>query len=154
MGVVRSMPLEPIIEDPDDYRPNSRWRLVTDPSDGPTEVGDIALVIEEIAPDDSIPLHIHHDVNECVVVLRGRNEVRLGDDTWILEAGDTVFIPKGMPHAQRNVGDEPLLIHAVFPSTVVDMELLERNPAPGTEKDPPKHTVYDMRTGEFWDRAS
>jgi quercetin dioxygenase-like cupin family protein len=128
--------------------------LITDPPDGPREVGDIALVIEEIAPGDSIPLHIHHDVNECVVVIQGRNEVQLGDDTLILEAGDTVFIPKEMPHAQRNVGDGPLLIHAVFPSTVVDMELLERNPAPGTEKEPPKHTVYDMRTGEFWDRAS
>ena len=140
-----------MVDDPDDYRPNSRWRLVTDPPEGPIEVDDLALIIEQIAPGDSIPLHTHHDVNECVVVIQGRNEIRLGDDTWVLEAGDTVFIPKGMPHAQRNLGHEPLLIHAVFPSMVVDMELLERNAAPGTEEGRPKHTVYDLRTGEFWE---
>ena len=152
MGIVRRAPLEPIVDDPDDYRPNSRWRLVTDPQGSAGDVDDIALIVEEIAPGDAIPLHIHHDVNECVVVLRGRNEVRMDDQTTVLDAGDTLFVPKGTPHSQRNVGTEPLIVHAIFPSTVVDMELLERNAAPGTEEDAPKHTVYDMRTGEFWAR--
>lgn len=152
MGIVRSGPLEPIVDDPDDFRPNSRWKLVTDPPGSTGEVEDIALIVEEIALGDAIPLHIHHDVNECVVVIRGRNQVRVADQTSVLEAGDTVFIPKGAPHSQRNVGSGPLTIHAIFPSTVVDMELLERNAAPGTEHDPPKHTVYDLRTGEFWPR--
>ena len=113
---------------------------------------DIALIIEEIAPGDAVPLHIHHDVNECVVVLRGRNEVRVEGQTSVLEAGDTIFVPKGTPHSQRNVGTGPLTVYAIFPSTVVDMELLERNAAPGTEEHAPKHTVYDMRTGDFWAR--
>jgi hypothetical protein len=29
------------------------------------------------------------------------------------------------------------------------MEMLERNPAPGTEADPPMTTRYDFATGEF-----
>ena len=152
MGIARRAALEPIVDDPDDYRPNSKWALVTDPGGSGGEVDDLALIVEEIAPGDSVPLHIHHDVSECVVVLRGRNEVRIGEQISVLEAGDTIFIPKGTPHSQRNVGTEPLTVHAIFPSTVVDMHLLERNAAPGTEGDAPRHTVYNMRTGDFWTR--
>ena len=137
MGVVPNGPLVPLVEDPDDYRPESRWRLITDPTEGAGEVTDIALIIEEVAPGDSIPLHRHHDVNECVMVLKGRNEFRLGAETFLLGPGDTCFVPKGVKHGQRNMGEEPLLIHALFPATVVDMELLERNAAPGTEGDAP-----------------
>jgi mannose-6-phosphate isomerase-like protein (cupin superfamily) len=146
------MPLDPMVGDPDDYRPNSSWKLITDDPSGAIEVDDIAIIVEQVAPGDSIPLHIHHEVNECVLVIQGRNEIRIADDVLLLEPGDAVFVPKGTPHAQRNVGDEPLMIHAIFPATVVDMELLERNPAPGTEGQSPKHTVYDLRTGDYQER--
>ena len=150
MGIVPDAPLQALADDPDDYRPASKWRLIADPTEG--GVGDIAIVVEQVAPGDAIPLHIHHDVNECVLVISGKNEFRLGDDRLELGPGDACFIPKGTAHAQRNVGDEVLVINAFFPSTIVDMELLERNPAPGTETDAPKHTVYDMRSGRFWER--
>lgn len=39
--------------------------------------------------------------------------------------------------------------HAVFPARTVLMEMLERNPAPGTEGDAPLTTRYDFVTGEF-----
>jgi hypothetical protein len=37
----------------------------------------------------------------------------------------------------------------VFPSRKVRMEMLERNPAPGTEDLPPMTAVYDFATGAF-----
>jgi len=142
-----------MLDDPDDYRPGSRWRLLSDPAANP-RVEDIAVIVEEMAIGDRVPLHIHHDVNECIVVLEGRDEVRVGDETSLMEAGDSIFIAKGMHHSQRNVGDGILKILAIFPATIIDIEMLERNPAPGTDDDPPQHTMYDLSTGEFWLRGS
>ena len=38
---------------------------------------------------------------------------------------------------------------AMFPATRVRLEMLESNPAPGTEADPPMTSVYDFATGDF-----
>ena len=146
MGAVGPKELMPMVEDPDDYRPDSRWTLITDPSGS---VDDVTVLIEEVAPGDHIPLH-RHSVNEAVLIVDGEAEVTLGDETLHPTAGSTVFIPAGTVHSHRNIGSGTLRITAIFPAITVDMEMLARNPAPGTEGDEPKHTVYDMRTGEFW----
>lgn len=39
-------------------------------------------------------------------------------------------------------------LHAFFPSSQVRMEMLDRNPAPGTEGRPPMISMYDFATGE------
>lgn len=56
----------------------------------------------------------------------GTGEVRLGDAT----------VP---------VSEEA----TVFPSPVIEMQMLERNPAPGSEQLTPSRTEYDARTGRF-----
>jgi quercetin dioxygenase-like cupin family protein len=147
LGVLEPQVLRPMDEDEDDYRPSSRWALLTDPA-GDNAVDDISIIVEDVAPGDRIPLH-RHRVNEAVMILAGVAEVTLGDAVLRPDVGSTVFIPAGVVHGHRNVGSEPLRIHAIFPATVVDMEMLERNPAPGTEGAEPKHTVYDMRSGTF-----
>jgi hypothetical protein len=59
-----------------------------------------------------------------------------------------VFAPAGVPHATRNVGDEIVRFRAVFASRVVDLQYLERNPAPGTEGNPSQPGIaYDARAG-------
>lgn len=55
----------------------------------------------------------------------------------------------GTVHGTTNTGPEVLQLHAVFPSRRVRMEMIERNPAPGTEHLPPMTAVYDFATGEF-----
>jgi len=60
-----------------------------------------------------------------------------------------VFIAAGTVHGTSNTGHGTLHLHAVFPSRKVRMEMLERNPAPGTEGRPPMTAVYDFATGEF-----
>lgn len=144
MGVVGPPSLEPMDSDPDDYRPDSKWALVTDPT-----VHDLSVIHEDVAPGDHIPLH-RHRVNEAVLVVSGSAEVALGDELVRPEPGSTVFIPAGTVHGHRNIGTKTLRIVAIFPATTVDMEMLARNPAPGTENDEPKHTIYDMRSGRFW----
>ena len=151
MGVVQPGDLEPMAEDPDDYRPNSRWRLVVDPEGSPGgRLADLAVIYEEIAPGDHIPLH-RHPVDEVILVVAGEGRTRLDDEITPVGAGSTIFIPAGTPHGTACSSSTPLQIRAVYPTTLIGMEMLARNPAPGTESRSPGKTVYDMRTGAFWD---
>ena len=147
MSIVDGFTWEPMVGDPDDHRPNTRWGLVTDPGDASGRVDTIAIIREEIAVGDRIPLHTH-DVDEAITILGGEADARLGEDARRVGAGAIIFIPAGVAHGATNAGNTPVEIHAVFPSTVIEIAMLERNPAPGTESDPPGRSRYDLRTGE------
>ncbi|HEY7600528.1 MAG TPA: cupin domain-containing protein [Candidatus Limnocylindrales bacterium] len=148
MSIVQPTPREPMVGDPDDHRPNTMWRLVVDPGDASGAVAGLAVIEEAIAVGDRIPLHIH-DVDEVIIFVAGSGQARLGDERQPAQAGTMVFVPAGAPHGTTNTGDQPLFLHAVFPSVEIDIEMLERNPAPGTESDPPRKSRYNLRTGEF-----
>lgn len=140
--------MEPMVGDPDDHRPDTRWALLVDPGDAHGRVGSLAIIREEIAVGDRIPLHTH-DVDEAITILDGEAETRLGDDRRRVGAGAVIFVPAGTPHGTVNPGASPLHIHAVFPATTIEIAMLERNPAPGTEGDAPRRSRYDLRTGDF-----
>jgi len=53
-------------------------------------------------PGDGNRLHVHRREDEIGYVLEGALEVRLGDQTLVLEAGGVARLPKGIPHAIRN----------------------------------------------------
>ena len=147
MGIAREGPWEPMVGDPDDHRPETTWRLSADPGNANGAFAALAVLEERCAVGDRIPLH-RHDVDEVVIIEGGQAEYQLGEERHLAEAGDRVFIPAGTVHGARNLGDVALHLHAVFPATRVRMEMLERNPAPGTEDRPPMTTGYDFRTGE------
>ena len=44
-----------------------------------------------------------HDVNELVMVAEGRLEMSVGDQSFVAEEGDEVFIPKGAVHSLKNI---------------------------------------------------
>lgn len=147
MSIVEAGLLEAMIGDPDDHRPASRWALKVDPGDGHGRVDTLAIITEEIAPGDRIPLHTH-DVDEVITILDGTADTRLGDETRRVGPGTLIFIPAGVPHGTANAGAGPLQIHAAFPATSIEIAMLERNPAPGTGADPPRRSRYDLRTGD------
>ena len=148
MSIVEVGPLEVMVGDPDDHRPSSRWGLKVDPGDACGRVETLAIITEEIAPGDRIPLQTH-DVDEAITILAGDARTRLGDETRRVGPGTVVFIPAGVPHGTANVGSTTLAIHAVFPATTIEIAMLERNAAPGTEDDRPRRSRYDLRTGSF-----
>ena len=133
--------------DPDDYRPNTTWAMVLDPetSDG-RYVRDMTILFEHCAIGDRIPLHTH-TIDEAIVIDQGTADVTLGDETSTASTGAVVFIPAGVRHGARNTGREPLQLHAFFATTVLDAAYLERNPAPGTEGEPPEPPLsIDVRS--------
>jgi mannose-6-phosphate isomerase-like protein (cupin superfamily) len=72
-------------------------------------------------------LHRHHRSEEIYHFTAGTGTMRLGDDEFLVTAGDTVCIPPGTPHALFNRGDEELrlLCCSSPPYSDEDTELMD-----------------------------
>jgi mannose-6-phosphate isomerase-like protein (cupin superfamily) len=59
-------------------------------------------VIEFRAPyGDAPPTHVHHHDDEIFHLIEGRMRFRVGNEEFVLEAGQSAVAPKGIPHAFR-----------------------------------------------------
>jgi uncharacterized protein YdcH (DUF465 family)/quercetin dioxygenase-like cupin family protein len=47
-----------------------------------------------------------HDTDELVTVVDGRLEVVMHGESWVLEPGDELYIPRGVMHTVHNVHDQ------------------------------------------------
>jgi quercetin dioxygenase-like cupin family protein len=124
-------------DDPDDHRPDTTWAIAVDPGSAAGVVREVAVLSERCAVGDAVPLHTH-PIDEVVVVVSGESEFTIGDERRSLRAGGIAFIPAGVPHSNRNAGDEALVFHCFFPSETIEVAMLDRNPRPGTEGDSPQ----------------
>ena len=52
--------------------------------------------------------HAHEDQEQAFYLLEGEMEVEVGEETYRLQAGDCVFLPRSVFHKHRNIGDCPL----------------------------------------------
>jgi quercetin dioxygenase-like cupin family protein len=50
-----------------------------------------------------------HSVDEIDAVLEGRFRIEMDGESVVLEAGDWVHVPAGIPHAAEVVGDESVV---------------------------------------------
>ncbi len=148
MAILPTPPLAPLADagDVDDHRERSTWSgPLVDPVSSESYVTDLCVILERIAPGERIPLH-RHTIDEAIVVESGEVELRLGDETRVVSGRSVAFVPAGVAHGARNVGSDDVVYTAFFSSTAIDIEYLERNPAPGTEAEPPQPpVVYDAR---------
>lgn len=84
------------------------------------------------------PLHLHREMAECLYLLSGRLDLRVGDDRRIAVPGTFIGIPAGVPHTMSVVGEEPVKMLMIMsnPARAIQMvETLERVFA-GGEPDP------------------
>ena len=75
-------------------------------------------------PGGGMPRHTNAVEHEQYV-LRGRALVGLGDEEVVAQAGDTLFIPAGVSHRYRNIGDEPYEFICVVPNLPDKIEILK-----------------------------
>jgi len=52
--------------------------------------------------------HAHSDQEQFFYLLEGEMQVTVGEETYDLVAGDSVFLPKDVFHKHEQVGDTPL----------------------------------------------
>jgi mannose-6-phosphate isomerase-like protein (cupin superfamily) len=80
------------------------------------------------------PLHIHHDQDEWFFVREGEFIFRVGEDTFRLKEGDSLFAPRKVPHAFANVSDSGKLMIAYQPAGTIEQFFQEgsriKNPTP------------------------
>jgi quercetin dioxygenase-like cupin family protein len=78
-----------------------------------------AVVYFEIEPGHYLGTHTD-SAEEIVLILAGKVEASLGDETGQLSAGQAVLIPAMVPHGVRNVGDETARCVGFFSSATVE----------------------------------
>lgn len=72
---------------------------------GPTETaGSYAVVEEHSPPGSGPPLHTHTTEDEMFYVLEGQLEFQRGQEKLVAGPGTTLILPRGIPHAFRNIG--------------------------------------------------
>ena len=64
-----------------------------------------------IEPNGTVPLH-DHEQEEVYYILKGKGEMTVEGETWVLEAVSAVYILPKTPHALKNIGAEAL--HMLF----------------------------------------
>ena len=67
----------------------------------------------QFAVGTGLPLH-SHNVEESVLVLEGEAVAEIGDESFVLVAGDATWVPAGVPHRFLNRGDGLMRIYWVY----------------------------------------
>lgn len=61
--------------------------------------------------------HVHHEQDEWFYVLEGKYVVEVGEERHFLEVGDSIYLPRGVPHAWAHLSDGTgRLLGAVTPA--------------------------------------
>jgi mannose-6-phosphate isomerase-like protein (cupin superfamily) len=95
------------------------------------------FLMEACIPDGfSPPLHVHHDEHEAFYVLEGELDIVCGSERYRAGAGAFAFLPSGVAHTFRAVGEARVLTIAV-PGGVEDFFRGVGRPAEGPGLPPP-----------------
>jgi uncharacterized RmlC-like cupin family protein len=71
---------------------------------GADTCGAYCLLDVALAPGMGVPRHLHTREDEVYFVLEGELEVIVGEEKFVLKAGDTLMAPRNIPHALCNSG--------------------------------------------------
>ncbi len=63
------------------------------------------ILMESYVPGADTGAIFSHDAQEGGLVLEGRIELTVGEQIWVLAAGDGYYFDSNLPHRFRNVGD-------------------------------------------------
>ncbi|RLF49863.1 MAG: cupin [Thermoplasmata archaeon] len=86
-----------------------RW-LITQKDGAPN----FAMRVFELSPNSATPYHVHPWEHE-VYVLEGKCKIVSEKGDVFCEEGDVAFVPPGIKHQFRNVGDGKLKFICVIP---------------------------------------
>ncbi len=81
------------------------------------------------------PLHIHHTQDEIFYVLEGAYYFQVGDEKYNLTIGDSIFLPREVPHAWTQVSEKGKMTVVVQPAGKLErffltMSALDHEPTP------------------------
>jgi mannose-6-phosphate isomerase-like protein (cupin superfamily) len=100
----------PTVHNIDDYRRG----LSNRPNESTIEMtGQHKIDLWTVLPAQTMPKHVHPD-SECVmIIIDGRGDLIMGNQTYEMQKGSLTVIPSGADHGVRNTGADPLVILTV-----------------------------------------
>jgi len=69
-----------------------------------------------LTPNGGPPLHIHPFQDEWFYVIEGEYTFQVGEDRYPMKAGDTIFLPRNIPHAFVQLTDKGKMIVSYLPA--------------------------------------
>lgn len=67
-------------------------------------------------PNGGPPLHVHIDQDEWFFVTEGEYLFQVGEEKFSLKTGDTIFLPRNIPHAFVQITDKARTIVSYLPA--------------------------------------
>lgn len=92
-----------------------------------TTVNLLGIHLREVSTKWDCPSHVHQQY-EINYVLQGKQQMKIGDYSYVQQAGDVVILPPGASHSSRNIDEQSLTyvcIHFEMNDRVF-LSLLER----------------------------
>jgi len=65
----------------------------------------------------SCPKPLSHEGEECTLVMEGKMEIKIGDEFFILEEGDSIYYISSIPHKITSIGNQDLIIISAIAPT-------------------------------------
>jgi quercetin dioxygenase-like cupin family protein len=96
----------------------------------------MSMGTQHIEVGSSIPVHLHDAQDEILYVHAGRGTASVGDEQSPVEAGATVFIPRGVWHGVENTGDEALQVVWVVSPPGLEGMFRDISAPPGAAAEP------------------
>ena len=87
-------------------------------------------------------MHVHYDQDEIFTVIEGTYRFRVGEKEEVLNAGDTMFLPRNIPHTWIQLTDYGKLIYMVQPAGKMEEFFLRMNELKG----PPSEAEFQKIT--------
>ena len=98
--------------------------------------GDLALFEQtSLSPKRGTPLHVHPNQDEVFHVQEGNYLFLVGEDKYTLKAGDSIFLPRKVPHAWTQLSERGRMTVIFQPAGkleefFVTMDALGKDPTP------------------------
>jgi quercetin dioxygenase-like cupin family protein len=89
-------------------------KFLTEPQNGKEAY---SVILSVVGPGVIVPLHSHED-RETMIMMSGQADAYLDGEWTSLSAGDHIDIGSQLPHAWRNVSDEPAEIMLVTTTNI------------------------------------
>ena len=98
-------------------RPLPTLQRLVDRGAGATSV---TVLVNKLLAGQRVPEHVH-EIEEVLLVVAGRCQVRVGGETALAEAGDAVIVPPNTAHSFEHAGVDGTTVMAVLASPDVQI---------------------------------
>lgn len=102
--------------------PKGSWEQLSVPGNlkidillsGDSTGGHLAVFQDTVQPGDGPPRHIHNNQDETFFIMEGQFKFEVDGKELHGGPGDVAFVPRGLVHAFKNVGDTVGIIRYTF----------------------------------------